>query len=52
MPDIAGKTIPYNPQHVYQVRYLGQGKPVEFYCSDAQGSWTDNSGFFTVKIYE
>ena len=52
MPDIAGKSIPYNPQHVYQVRYLGKGKRVEFYCSDAQGSWQDNSGSFTVKIFQ
>lgn len=52
MTDIAGKPIPYNPQHAYQVRYLGQGKPVELFCSDAQGSWSDNSGSFTVKILE
>lgn len=50
MPDIAGKPIPYNPQHIYQVRYLGQGKKIEFYALDAQGSWSDNSGAFTVKI--
>jgi hypothetical protein len=50
MPDIASKPIPYNPQHIYQVRYQGQGRPVELYASDAQGSWSDNSGSFTVKI--
>ena len=52
LPDIAGKSIPYNPQHVYQVRYLGEGKTIELYCSDTQGSWSDNSGSFTVKIFQ
>lgn len=51
MPDIEGKPIPYNPNHVYQIRFKGQGKPVEFYMSDAQGSWSDNLGATTVKIY-
>lgn len=50
LPEIAGTPIPYNPQHTYQVRLQGQGKPVEIYCSDAQGSWSDNSGAFTVRI--
>jgi hypothetical protein len=52
MPDIAGQPIPYNPQHTYQVRYLGQGKKIEFYAVDAQGSWSDNSGAFTVRILQ
>ena len=50
MTDIAGKPIPYNTQHSYQVRYQGQGKPVEMYASDAINSSSDNSGMFTVKI--
>ncbi len=50
MPDITGQPIPYNPEHVYRVRYQGQGKPVELYLSDAQGSWSDNVGSLTVKI--
>jgi hypothetical protein len=50
MMDIAGKTIPYNSQHTYQIRYQGQGRPIEIYCSDAQNSWQDNSGAITVKI--
>lgn len=52
MTEIVGQTIPYHPQHVYQVRFQGQGRPVELYCIDAQSSWSDNSGAFTVKIYE
>ncbi len=52
MPDITGNPIPYNSQHIYRIRYMGQGKRAEFYCSDAQGSWSDNSGSFTVKIYQ
>lgn len=52
MTDIAGKPIPYNPQHIYKVQYQGQGKQVELYCTDAQGSWGDNSGSFTVKIFK
>jgi len=51
LTDIAGKALPYNPEHVYMVRYLGDGKKLELYCSDAQGSSSDNSGFFTVKIF-
>ncbi len=52
MTEIAGKTIPFNPQHTYKVRYRGQGKRLELYCSDAQGSSSDNSGSFTVKIIQ
>ncbi len=51
MTDIAGRAIPYNPDHVYKVRYQGEGKRIELYCIDAQGSWSDNSGWLTVKIY-
>lgn len=51
MTDIAGKNIPYNPDHVYKIRYLGEGKKIELYCIDAQGSSGDNSGWFTVKIF-
>ena len=50
MMDVVGKAISYNPQHIYQVRYQGQGKPLEIYCSDAQDSWQDNSGSITVRI--
>ena len=50
MTDIAGSPIPYNPEHVYRVRYQGQGAPVELYMIDAQGSWSDNVGQLTVKI--
>jgi len=50
MTDIAGQQLPYNPEHVYRVRYLGQGKPVELYMIDAQGSSSDNIGSLTVKI--
>lgn len=52
LTDIAGLQIPYNPQHVYQVRYMGEGKRIQLYCSDAQGSSSDNSGSFTVNIYQ
>jgi len=52
MTEIAGKTIPYNSSHIYRVKYQGQGKPVVFYCSDAQWSSDGNSGSFSVKIYE
>ena len=51
MTELAGQSIPYNPNHVYQVRIKGQGKPAELYMSDAQGSWTDNLGGTTVRIY-
>jgi len=52
MTEIAGKTIPYNPKHVYRVRYTGKGKQVEFFLSDAQWSWSGNSGSVTVKIFQ
>ncbi|MBI2372102.1 MAG: hypothetical protein HYV08_18040 [Deltaproteobacteria bacterium] len=52
MTEIAGQPIPYNPQHVYRVRYGGQGRQVELYLIDAQGSWSDNSGSITVKIFK
>ena len=51
MTDIAGKIIPYNPGHTYRVVYSGEGRPVEFYALDAQGSPGDNSGSFGVNIY-
>lgn len=51
MTEIAGQNIPYNPRHVYRVNYVGQGKPVQFYLSDAQASWEDNLGEATVRIY-
>ena len=50
MTDIAGKQIPYNPEHVYRIRYKGEGKPVELYMIDAQGSSSDNVGSLTVSI--
>ena len=51
MSDLNGSPIPYNPQHVYRVRVQGQGKQIVVYASDAQGSWSDNSGAFTLRIY-
>jgi hypothetical protein len=50
MNEIAGP-IPYNAQHVYRISFQGQGKPVEFFCSDALGSPGDNLGALTVRIY-
>jgi hypothetical protein len=50
MADIAGRTIPYNAGHVYRIQYTGDGRPIEFYCIDAQGSWQDNKGVFTVQV--
>jgi hypothetical protein len=50
LTEIAGRPIPYNPQHVYQARLKGQGKPVQLYLSDAQSSWSDNLGSVTVRI--
>lgn len=53
MTEIAGETIPYNPQHVYRVQYQGQGKPVEFYVSAAMSDYSsDNISSLTVKILE
>jgi len=52
MTEIAGDKLPYNSNHTYSVKYEGQGKPVVFNCLDAMNSAADNSGFFTVKIYE
>ena len=49
--DINGSALPYNPQHVYRVRIQGQGKPIVAYASDAQNSWSDNAGSFTLRIY-
>lgn len=51
LSDHAGSTIPYNPQHVYRVRIQGQGRPLVAYASDAQNSWSDNAGAFTLRIY-
>lgn len=52
LSEIAGKTLLYSPKHVYRVRYRGEGRQIELHCSDAQGSWSDNHGFFTVKVYQ
>lgn len=51
LSDHAGGTLPYNPDHVYRVRIQGQGKPLVAHSSDAQSSWGDNAGAFTVRIY-
>src|SRR5437763_941979 len=51
MSELNGATISFNPQHVYRVRVKGEGKPIVVYASDAQGSWSDNSGAFTLRIY-
>lgn len=50
MTELAGKPIPYNSSHVYQVEFIGDGNPIEFYAIDALGSPSDNKGFFTVKV--
>ena len=50
MTEVVGQPIPYNPQHLYRIYYLGQGKPVEFYLSDALGRPGDNKGSVTVKM--
>jgi hypothetical protein len=52
MTELAGETIPYNPGHVYRIDFTGDGNPLEFYMSDAQGSSSDNHGSLTVKIFE
>lgn len=50
LQDIAGTPIPYNASHVYRVNMIGNGRSLEMYILDAQGSSGDNSGDFTVKI--
>lgn len=50
MTELAGKLIPYNPAHVYQIDLAGTGYPIEFFMIDAQGSAGDNHGSITVKI--
>jgi hypothetical protein len=51
MSDIAGHTIPFNPSHVYEVQYIGQGKPITLWMYDAQGSSGNNTGSIYVDIY-
>lgn len=50
MTELAGKPIPYNSSHTYQIEFTGDGNPIEFYAVDALGSPGDNKGFFTVKV--
>lgn len=50
LSEIAGSSIAYNPNHVYAVRLLGEGKPVVIYASDAQDGGEGNFGAFTVAI--
>ncbi|MBU1343706.1 MAG: hypothetical protein KKE44_10770 [Proteobacteria bacterium] len=52
MADLTSQSIPYNPEHVYSIRYLGQGKPLVLRLLDAAGSWQDNSGEITVKLLD
>lgn len=52
MMDLAGGRLDYNAGHRYQIRVKGTGKPFEFYCADAQGSWQDNKGSFNVNVTE
>ena len=52
MTDWAGHEIPYNPGHIYEVRIQGDGNPIVLGCADAlAGSYGDNAGEFTVRIY-
>ncbi len=48
------REIPYNPKHVYNVWYRGQGKVLEMWIYDAYvaGSHVGNSGSLTVNIYQ
>jgi hypothetical protein len=50
MMDLAGKTIPYNSKHYYQIIVYGTGAPFEFWCSDAQDSSGDNKKGFDVRV--
>ena len=52
MAEIANHIIPYNPKHVYTIRYKGEGKPLTLWMHDAQGSSGDNSGVITVDIFQ
>jgi hypothetical protein len=52
MSDLVGQTLAPQSSHRYQIRIKGTGKPLELYCSDAQGSWQDNKGRFDVIITE
>jgi hypothetical protein len=52
MSEIKGSAIPYNGNHEYWVDLKGDGKPIEFYMSNAQGSWQDNHGQIGVSVFE
>jgi hypothetical protein len=52
MTELADGNLPMSADHVYEVLYKGQGRPLVVYATDAQNSWSDNSGAFTVKIFE
>ncbi len=52
LTELAGGTLIPSPDHVYRLRYKSQGKRLEVYSTDAQNSWSDNSGSFTVKIFQ
>jgi len=51
MTRLARKKIPYNPSHVYEIEFVGEGKRLEIYIRDAQFSSMDNNGAITVDIY-
>jgi hypothetical protein len=51
LSELAGGSLPQTADHVYRIRYKGQGKRLEAYSTDAQNSWSDNSGAFTLRIY-
>jgi|GEM_PF-2511341 len=50
MMDIAGKAIPYNESHVYEVQILGEGQPLTLYMSDAMHSSSNNKGSIFVTL--
>ena len=41
---------PYNPSHVYEVEWLGEGRPIRIYFVD--GFYPNNSGSLTLEILE
>jgi hypothetical protein len=52
LTELADGNLPMSPDHVYEVLYKGQGLPLVAYATDAQNSWSDNSGAFSVRIFE
>lgn len=51
LEQLGGREVPYSADHVYRIRFRGEGRPLSLYMIDAVDSHDSNSGAITVKFF-